>query len=78
MISFLAVPLMSKDKFSDLSGIDKSGVDRLIKMGVLPEIQLSERKTVVNLALLTKECLAKAQREADLNNAIKFNRGVKK
>lgn len=74
----ITVPLMAKDKFAEESGIDKSGVDRLIKMGVIPEIQLSERKTVVNLALLTSQCLAMAKQESDLQKALNNQKGNKK
>lgn len=71
----IVVPIMSKDKFSEESGIDKSGIDRLIKMGVIPEIELSPRKTVVNLALLTSQCLAMAQKETELQKAINESKG---
>ncbi|GKT13073.1 MAG: hypothetical protein ISEC1_P2071 [Thiomicrorhabdus sp.] len=67
----LTVPIMDKELFSRQTGIDKSGIDRLIKDGVLPEIKLSPRKFVVNLALLTHQCLEMAQSETELRKAIK-------
>lgn len=74
----LSVPIMDKELFAKKSGIDKSGIDRLIKDGVLPEIKLSPRKFVVNIALLTHQCLEMAHSDTELRKAIKQSKGNQK
>lgn len=66
----VSTPVMTKEKFSELSGIPESAVDRLIKDGVFPKFEMSERRTGINLALLTSQCLAQAQNETELQQAI--------
>lgn len=53
-----SVPVMEREKFSNLIGVDLGVVNGWIDRGYLPTIKIGKHR-LVNLALLTKECLEK-------------------
>ncbi len=59
----VTVPILTKKKFSDETGISVKTVERLIGSGVLPIIKVSDRITYINVAKLTSDCLARAKKE---------------
>ncbi|MDR9499805.1 MAG: hypothetical protein RI556_11565 [Hydrogenovibrio sp.] len=72
-------PIVSREQFAEISGIPLSGVDRLINKGHIPVVRYTERKSFVNVALLTTQCLAEAQKQENLHNAMQqHKRGNKR
>ncbi len=52
------VPVMEREKFSELVGVDLGVINGWIDRGYLPSIKMGKHR-LVNLALLTKECMEK-------------------
>ncbi len=50
------VPLMTKERFADLSGLSVDTVEGHIRRGYLPTRKIGKR-LLINLALLQVECL---------------------
>lgn len=57
-----SVPVMEREKFAQLVGVELGIVNGWIDRGYLPSIKIGKHR-LVNLALLAKECLEK---EGDL------------
>lgn len=52
----LSVPLMHKERFAELVGVSYGVVEGWVDRGYLPSVVVGKHK-LVNLALLTQECL---------------------
>lgn len=53
-----SIPVMEREKFANLVGVDIGIVNGWIDRGHLPSIKIGKHR-LVNLALLAKECLEK-------------------
>lgn len=58
MIVQISNPVLSVETFAKAIGLEVSAVNRLIILKKIPVIKVSERKTLINVALLTRECLS--------------------
>lgn len=52
----LSVPLMHKERFAELVGVSYGVVDGWVERGYVPSVVIGKHK-LVNLVLLTQECL---------------------
>jgi len=50
------VPLMTKERFSDLSGLSLDTIEGHLRRGYLPSRKIG-RRLMINVALLQRECL---------------------
>ncbi|WP_251978742.1 DNA-binding protein [Salinicola avicenniae] len=50
------VPLMTKERFSDLSGLSLDTIEGQLRRGYLPSRKVG-RHRMINVALLQRECL---------------------
>lgn len=51
-----AAPIMTKARFSEISGLSEETLRGMIERGHLPTLKVGKHRTI-NVALLTKECL---------------------
>lgn len=58
----LVVPIVTKERFAELSGLAEGVVQGMIEKGHLPSIKFG-RYRMVNLALLMKDCVTLALEE---------------
>lgn len=58
----MVVPVVTKERFAELSGLTEGVVQGMIEKGHLPSIKFG-RYRMVNLALLMKDCAAMALEE---------------
>lgn len=49
-------PLVTRERFAELSGLEEGVVRGMIEKGHIPSVKLG-RHRMVNLALVTRECL---------------------
>lgn len=52
-----AAPIMTKARFSEISGLTEETLRGMIERGHLPTLKVGKHR-MINVALLTKECLA--------------------
>lgn len=51
-----AAPIMTKARFSEISGLSEETLRGMIERGHLPTLKVGKHR-MINVALLTKECL---------------------